>query len=126
MKVFKFGGASVNDATGIRNLAKIVSQEREDLVIVVSAFGKTTNALEAVLKSWLNGEEVCFTILDEVYRKHLLTIDELFISESEVKGKIDISFANLKNYLLTETGRKRDFEYDQIVPYGEIISSLIL
>ena len=50
MKVYKFGGASVKDAEGIRNLLKIVSDERGDLVIVVSAFGKTTNALEKVLK----------------------------------------------------------------------------
>jgi aspartate kinase len=126
MKVFKFGGASVNDAKGIRNLAKIVSQERENLVIVVSAFGKTTNALEEVLNTWLKGEEGCFTILDEVYRKHLLTIEELFTTESEVKGKIDISFANLKNYLMTGTRRKRDFEYDQIVSFGELWSTMIV
>ena len=50
MKVFKFGGASVMDAAGIRNLYNIVSQETGKLVIVVSAFGKTTNALEGVLE----------------------------------------------------------------------------
>jgi aspartate kinase len=55
MKVFKFGGASVKDAAGIRNLAKIVLLEQEKLVVVVSAFGKTTNALERVLKAWLSG-----------------------------------------------------------------------
>ena len=54
MKVYKFGGASVKDAAGIRNLAKIVKAESDNLVIVVSAFGKTTNALERVLKAWLN------------------------------------------------------------------------
>ena len=53
MKVYKFGGASVKDAGGIRNLAEIVSGEKGDLVIVVSAFGKTTNALEKVLKAWI-------------------------------------------------------------------------
>ena len=50
MKVYKFGGASVRDGQGIRNLAKIVSEESDNLVVVVSAFGKTTNALEEVLK----------------------------------------------------------------------------
>ena len=57
MKVYKFGGASVKDAAGIRNLANIVSAEPDNLVIVVSAFGKTTNALEKVLKAWLSGDE---------------------------------------------------------------------
>ena len=57
MKVYKFGGASVKDAAGIRNLAKIVKAESDNLVIVVSAFGKTTNALEKVLKAWLSGDE---------------------------------------------------------------------
>ena len=51
MRVYKFGGASVNDAAGVRNLTNIVSKEKENLVIVVSAFGKTTNALEKVLKA---------------------------------------------------------------------------
>jgi aspartate kinase len=50
MKVLKFGGASVKDAEGIRNLAKIVAAEKDNLLIVVSAFGKTTNALESLLK----------------------------------------------------------------------------
>jgi len=64
MKVFKFGGASVKDAEGIRNLAKIVADESDKLVIVVSAFGKTTNALEKVLKAWMSGNDSYFFILN--------------------------------------------------------------
>ncbi|MFA5819673.1 MAG: aspartate kinase [Bacteroidales bacterium] len=126
MKVYKFGGASVKDATGIRNLAKIVSLESENLVVVVSAFGKTTNALEKVLSAWLNGEEKCTALLDEVYEGHLLVIDELFSTGSEIKGRIDISFALLKDYLITAAKGKYDFEYDQIVSYGEIWSTIIV
>ena len=70
MKVFKFGGASVNDAGGIRNLTNIILKERADIVIVVSAFGKTTNALEKVLKSWLAGEEKYKELLDNIYSYH--------------------------------------------------------
>jgi aspartate kinase len=126
MRVFKFGGASVKDGAGIRNLTGIVSREKENLVIVVSAFGKTTNALEKVLKTWLNGEKICFTLLDEVYDAHLLVVDELFTPGSKVKGRIDISFESLKNYLMTEAGRNHDIEYDQIVSYGELWSTLIV
>ncbi|MCX6321491.1 MAG: aspartate kinase [Bacteroidia bacterium] len=126
MKVYKFGGASVKNAPGIRNLASIVSLESENLVVVVSAFGKTTNALEKVLMAWLNGEEKYTALLDEVYEGHLLVIDELFSTFSEVKEKIDISFARLKDYLMTGSKGKHDFEYDQIVSYGEIWSTIIV
>ena len=126
MKVYKFGGASVKDASGIRNLAKIVSAESGNLAIVVSAFGKTTNALEKVLKAWLSGEEKYNALLDEVYAGNLLVIKELFGQASEVKGKIDISFAILRDYLLTAVKGKYDFEYDQVVSYGEIWSTIIV
>jgi aspartate kinase len=126
MKVYKFGGASVKDAAGIKNLAKIVSEESDNLVIVVSAFGKTTNALENVLKSWLRGEEKYTDLLDEVYAWHLFIIKELFGQESEAEGKIDVSFALLKDYLLTVKWGKYDFEYDQVVSYGEIWSTIIV
>ncbi len=74
MKVYKFGGASVKDAEGIRNLAKIVSAAADKLVIVVSAFGKTTNALEKVLKEWLDDESNYNLLLDEIYNEHIAII----------------------------------------------------
>ena len=126
MKVFKFGGASVTDASGIRNLAKIVSDESENLVVVISAFGKTTNALEKVLKAWLNDDGKWNTLLDEVYNGHLLVIDELFGQHSVARKRTDISFASLRLKLLTKLKDKYDFEYDQIVSYGEIWSTIIV
>jgi aspartate kinase len=126
MKVYKFGGASVKDAEGIRNLTKIVSKESDNLVIVVSAFGKTTNSLEKVLKSRLGGEHKYMTLLDEVYIGHLSVVMDLFTQPAEVKGKIDVSFALLRDYLLTSIKGNYDFEYDQIVSYGEIWSTIIV
>jgi aspartate kinase len=126
MKVYKFGGASVKDAAGIRNLAKIVASEADKLVIVVSAFGKTTNALEKVLNAWLSDEQKYKVLLDEVYTVHLSAISDLFGQQSDVKGLIDISFALLRDYLLTSPKSKYDFEYDQVVSYGEIWSTLIV
>jgi aspartate kinase len=126
MKVYKFGGASVKDAEGIKNLTKIVSGETDKLVIVVSAFGKTTNALEAVLKAWLKGESDYAVLLDEVYKQHLSVITDLFGSGTEEKGKIDISFAILRDFLRTSLKGEYDFEYDQIVSFGEIWSTIIV
>jgi aspartate kinase len=126
MKVYKFGGASVKDAAGIRNLAKIVSAESGDLAIVVSALGKTTNALEKVLKAWLNDDERFNALLDEMYAGYLLIINELFGQRSAVSGKIDESFASMRDYLLTAVKGEYDFEYDQVVSYGEIWSTIMV
>ena len=126
MKVFKFGGASVKDAEGIRNLAKIVADESDKLVIVVSAFGKTTNALEKVLKAWMSGNDSYFFILNEIYKSHSDVIIDLFDEGTEIKGKLDISFALLREYLLSRPKGNYDFEYDQIVSYGEIWSTIIV
>lgn len=126
MRVYKFGGASVKDAAGIKNLGKIVKSEPADLVIVVSAFGKTTNALERVLKGWKNGTIGHSVILDEIYAAHLSVITDLFGAGSETQKKTDISFGLLKEYLLTPSKATYDFEYDQVVSFGEIWSTIIV
>jgi aspartate kinase len=126
MKVYKFGGASVKDASGIRNLKKITSEETSNLVIILSAFGKTTNALEKVLKTWMTGDSHYSDLLEEVYKQHIAIIDELFKHDVSVKSKINISFARLKDYLLTSASDKYDYEYDQVVSYGEIWSTIIV
>jgi aspartate kinase len=126
MKVYKFGGASVKDAAGIRNLVKIVSGEKANLVIVVSAFGKTTNALEKVLKAWLAGDKSYRDHLDNIYSYHASIADELFPSGNSARAKIDNSFANLREYLLASKRSSFDYEYDQIVSHGEIWSTIIV
>jgi aspartate kinase len=126
MKVCKFGGASVKDAVGIKNLSSIVLREKEPLVIVVSAFGKTTNALELVLKAWLAGGNSYRDHLDNIYSYHASVAEELFPSGNSAKGKLDKSFTMLKEYLLKAERSKFDFEYDQVVSYGEIWSTLIV
>jgi aspartate kinase len=126
MKVYKFGGASVKDAWGIRNLEKIVSAEKEDLVIVVSAFGKTTNALERVLKTWLSVDKSYKDQLYDIYNYHLSVVEELFPTGNSGKSKIDVSFAKLEEYLSTSKKGGYDFEYDQVVSYGEIWSTIIV
>jgi aspartate kinase len=126
MKVYKFGGASVKDAAGIRNLLKIVSEEKDNLAIVVSAFGKTTNALENVLREWLKNRKSYSQLLSEVYEYHLGIIEELNVEGNSLKDKVDLSFSCLREYLAAHTCGKYDFEYDQIVSYGEIWSTIIV
>ncbi|MCX6334714.1 MAG: aspartate kinase [Bacteroidia bacterium] len=126
MKVYKFGGASVKDAAGIINLTNIVSKGKGNLVIVVSALGKTTNALEKVLKAWLAGDKSYRDHLDNVYSYHASVAGELFHSGNSATDKIDNSFARLREYLHSTKKSEYDFEYDQIVSCGEIWSTLII
>lgn len=99
MKVYKFGGASVKDPDGIRNLAKIVEKEKDYLIVVVSAFGKTTNALERVLRSWLDNDKSYRDHLEDIYSYHASFTGELFPSGNAAKERIDSSFSELGNYL---------------------------
>ena len=126
MKVYKFGGASVKDPEGIRNLEAIVRKEPGNLVIVVSAFGKTTNALEQVLKTWMAGDEGYRDLLDNLYNYHDSVACGLFQGGNSALGMIDNSFALLREYLESAKKEDYDFEYDQIVSYGEIWSTIIV
>jgi aspartate kinase len=126
MKVYKFGGASVKDAEGIRNLSEIVSLEKDNLVVVVSAFGKTTNALEKVLRVWRDGSVDYINFLDEVFKNHITIAKELFGDNNSAKAKIDESFDTLKEYLLSEKESEYDFDYDQVVSFGEVWSTIIV
>jgi aspartate kinase len=126
MDVYKFGGASVRDAAGIRNMSEIVSKAKGDLVIVVSAFGKTTNALEGVLKSWIAGNNEQFRLLQEIYDYHSSVISDLFTDQNGVRQTVDNSFSRLREYVSGVKIREYDFEYDQIVSYGELWSTMIV
>lgn len=126
MKVYKFGGASVKDPSGIRNLIRIVSEAKDDLVIVVSAFGKTTNALEKVLNVWIEGDNGWKDHLDNIYSYHISIAKELFPVNDPAGSQIDNSFATLKEYLSKEERTDYDYEYDQVVSYGEIWSTILV
>jgi aspartate kinase len=126
MKVFKFGGASVRDASGIRNLFKIVSGEKANLVVVVSAFAKTTNALENVLDSWISGDDSFKVQLGKIRDFHFSVCDELFGEKIPLKEDLADSFGTLANYLTGSDRSNYDMEYDQIVSYGEIWSTMIV
>ena len=126
MKVYKFGGASVKDAAGIRNLGRIIRQEQSELIIVVSAFGKTTNILENILKLWISGDKDYKNILDEVYSNHLAVISELFDDPSFVRERSDKLFSELKRFLSEGEHMSYDADYDQVVSYGELWSTAIV
>ncbi len=127
MLIYKFGGASVKSSDGIRNILKIVSTVKEDLFIVVSAMGKTTNALEVVLESFMKAErEAALEKLTEIETYHKEIIAELFKDKSVGEKAVEPFFIKLKTILTEGVGNDYDRWYDQIVSYGEVISTAVV
>ncbi|MBR3827179.1 MAG: aspartate kinase [Alistipes sp.] len=127
MKVYKFGGASVKNADGVRNLHSIVSGE-SDLFIIVSAMGKTTNALEGVFQAMQQGDEpLAMQRIDESYAYHRGIIDDLMGADVTIT-QVDLLFAQLRNTIKNTIYRPSDAElwYDTIVAFGELISTTIV
>ncbi|HOW30806.1 MAG TPA: aspartate kinase [Bacteroidales bacterium] len=128
MKVFKFGGASVKDASAVKNIASILrNYAPKQLVVVVSAMGKTTNALEKVLHAWFNNDENLQQLLNDVITYHQQVIADLFPDKNHlVYFKTDLLFGELEGHLCTPPTPNFDFEYDQVVSFGELISTTIV
>ena len=128
MKVFKFGGASVKDAAAVKNVAAILALfKNEPLVVVVSAMGKTTNALEQVVNAYFNKSEKLNESLLQVREYHFNIISELgFPIGHEIYGKLENTFVEIDWILEEEPSRGYAFAYDQIVSHGELISSKII
>lgn len=126
MIVYKFGGASVKDAWGIKNLAEIAGKVEGGLVIVVSAFGKTTNALEKVLREWFSGGLGLPALLGEVKSYHLGIVADLGMAGGVAESRFMEESDRLEKYLQNPPGKSYDLEYDQVVSFGEVWSTIIV
>ncbi|HET6991090.1 MAG TPA: aspartate kinase [Bacteroidia bacterium] len=128
MKVFKFGGASVKDANAVRNVAGILKGFPEDqLVVVISAMGKTTNALERLTDAFFLKKENPNVILEEIRKFHFDILNELFADKNHpVFTDLHNSFVELEWAIEEAPTHSYDCEYDQIVSVGEILSTKIL
>lgn len=127
MNVYKFGGASVKNAAGVRNLLDIVTGEKE-LFIIVSAMGKTTNDLEGVFTAIQQGnKELAMSCIDEIYTYHRTIINDLMGADFTI-GQVDAFFEKLRNIVLDTIYHDLDAElwYDTIVAFGELISTAII
>lgn len=127
MKVFKFGGASVRNADGIKNIVKIIQKERDSLFIVISAMGKTTNALEVVLDYFMKGNKtMALEKLAEVEQYHVEIIHDLFRQPHTGMVAINPLLNELKHYINDEFGDDYDKCYDRLVSYGELFSTTLI
>jgi len=126
MKVFKFGGASIKNAEGVINLHKIIDYNVSDrIVVVVSAMGKTTNALETLLAKAISEQDFSEN-LDDLKSMHLSICHSLFEKQHPIFSFLKDSFNHLYEQLQQVQKSEYDFHYDQIVSQGEIISTRII
>ena len=126
MKVFKFGGASVKDAESVMNVASVLkSQGFEKCLLVVSAMGKTTNALETVVEKYFKKDDYQ-TEIAKIKKNHIDIAQGLFPAEHNVYEEISLFFDDIESFLRRNKSPNYNFVYDQVVSCGEMISSKIL
>ena len=127
MKVYKFGGASVRNADGVRNLRRIIDDEQH-LFIIVSAMGKTTNALEKVFEGLQKGDpQQSMEHIAQLREYHAQIIDDLWHEPKRI-AEVDALFDELERVATQTVYRAEDAElwYDAIVAYGELVSTTII
>lgn len=128
MQVFKFGGASVKDANAVKNVAAILKRyEGKQLVVVISAMGKITNALERLVDAYFYKKENAESVLEEIKAFHLNIVGELFPDKSHpFYNDLENTFVEIQWAIEDDPTGTYNFEYDQIVSMGEVISTKII
>ncbi len=128
MRIFKFGGASVKDADGVQNLVKVLKQVgHENTLLVVSAMGKTTNAMEKVVNSYFEDKNALSSAVQEVIEYHNTILLDLFqTNKHPVFEKVKVLFDEVQGFLVWNKSPNYNFVYDQVVGYGELVSTTIL
>ncbi|MBR9913574.1 MAG: aspartate kinase [Algicola sp.] len=128
MRVFKFGGASVKNAEGVKNLASVLSQVgHEKTLVIVSAMGKTTNALEVVIKNYFDHKQELQSAIQDVKKFHNQILLDLFDNtQHPVFKSVSSIFEDLDYFLSKNKSPDYNFVYDQVIGYGELVSTTIV
>lgn len=129
MKVYKFGGASVNSAERVANVAGILEKCNEpELVIVISAMGKTTNALEKVMAAFFEGkQDIALQLFEKIKKQHLTVAKYLLVTHYlACEARLKDFFTEVEWLLHDQPAQEYDYYYDQIVSTGELFSTCIV
>ena len=128
MRVFKFGGASVKDAEGVINVVKVLTQMgHEDTLVVVSAMGKSTNAFEGVVEAYFEDPDSYKAALHDIEMFHQEIVEELFNgAHGPVAERVKNLCAQCETFLANNRSPHRAFVYDQVVSFGELLSTSII
>ncbi|AZQ43487.1 aspartate kinase [Nonlabens ponticola] len=140
MRIYKFGGASVKDAAGVRNVKRVLhTMGTDDLGIVISAMGKTTNALEEIIARYQNNDPSYLKLIDLLHDQHVQIIEDLQevtdevdegcvlrFRESGINKTLKAIIESLKGEMLRNQSKNYSFLYDQVVSHGELMSTRIV
>jgi len=128
MRIFKFGGASVKDAEGVRNLAAVLKTTGYDnTLIVASAMGKTTNAIETIIKNYFENKGELQSSIQDVIKFHNEILLNLFDNDSHlVFTDVKILFNEMAAFFKSNKSPDYNYVYDQTIGYGELISTTII
>lgn len=124
MRVFKFGGASVKDADSVRNVGNILKMYSDNLVVVISAMGKTTNLMELLVKAYFNRNSEVWELYKQFKSFHDQIVSDLFGKDSP--ESLLTLYAELEDKLMSAPSLDFNFEYDQVVSFGEMVSTTIV
>ncbi len=128
MRIFKFGGASIKDANAVKNVVKVLQEVGHDnTLVVVSAMGKMTNAMEAVINAYFDDKTALSSAVQEVVNYHNDILIELFSnSQHPIFDRVKALFDEVHGFLAWNKSPNYNFVYDQVVGYAEFVSSTIL
>ncbi|MEO1012419.1 MAG: aspartate kinase [Bacteroidota bacterium] len=128
MRVFKFGGASVKDAESVRNVVNVLRETGySNTLVVVSAMGKTTNAMERIVNAYFKNRGELSPVVQEVVSYHSAILAELFPdTDAPVYQDLRVLFDEVRGFLARNKSPNYNFVYDQVVGYGELVSTTIL
>ncbi|WP_299524696.1 aspartate kinase [Winogradskyella sp.] len=128
MRVYKFGGASVKDAKGVKNLATVLKTTGyENTLVVVSAMGKTTNAMEVVIKNYFENKNELQSSIHEVIKYHNEILLDLFDNERhQVFAAVKALFDEMALFFKSNKSPDYNYVYDQTIGFGELISTTII
>ena len=128
MKVFKFGGASIKDANGVRNVAEVLQKVGyADILIIISAMGKMTNAFEKLAGAYFYKKKELSFFIDQVKIYHYTIATELFEDDKHpLFSEVKLLFTELDDFMKRNLSTNYDYVYDQIVSVAELISTKIV
>jgi len=125
MQVYKFGGISVQNADAVKNISEIIRNNSDSTVVVISAMGKMTNKFEQLVNLYTSKAEFTTTVT-EIKQYHFNIIDELFTDKQNVYSKVNNLFNELENKLYESVSSNLDYEYDKLIVFGELLSTIIV
>ena len=127
MQILKFGGASIKNSTNIKKVADILKNiDCNNTIVIVSAIGKTTNAFENIIKLYLKDSDQFINSIIELHNFHINILKELFTENHAIYKIIKDDFIEISNFFKKNKSPNYNFIYDQIISFGEILSSKIL